>query len=348
MSVQLGENVQRGQELVRLDPEELQLTLQRAESALRQTEAELGMGDGDSQPLPDEQIASIRNAAANRDDARQQNQRAEQLATRGLLSGAEADTTRTKLKVSEAAYASALQTVRSLKASLEDRRASFALAQKKLNDAVIKAPVAGTVSERLVQPGEYIREDTPVVTLVALDPLKLTTAAQERYAGVLKPGMPVQFTVESYPNETFRGQIVSVSPAVDQATRTFTVEAELPNRDHRLKPGFFAKGEILTHKDEQVIAVAEDAVSTLAGVSTVFVVENGKVRPQNVAIGTHQGSLVEILDGLKGDETLASSNLSQLSAGIAVTTRVEGLAQNSVGDAPPTEQSGRRGGRRSQ
>jgi len=321
VSVQLGDEVRKGQELVRLAPRELELALQRAESALRQTEAQLGMSGADSQPLPDDQIARIRTAAANLDDARTQNTRAEQLAARGLLAGAEVEATRTKLKVAEAAYESALETVRSLKASLQDRRAAYELAQKKLNDAVIRAPVAGAVSERLVQPGEFIKEDTPVITLVQMDPLKLSTAAQERYAGVIKPGMAVQFTVESYPNEMFRGRIVSVSPAVDQATRTFTVEAELPNPTHRLKPGFFAKGAILTHIDQSVIAAPDDAVSTLAGVSTVFVIENGKVKPQTVTIGVHQGNLFEIVDGLKGGETLAASNLSQLSSGVAVTTR---------------------------
>jgi RND family efflux transporter MFP subunit len=321
VSVQLGDEVRKGQELVRLAPRELELALQRAESALRQTEAQLGMSGADSQPLPDDQIATIRTAAATLDDARTQNTRAEQLAARGLLAGAEVEGTRTKLKVAEAAYESALETVRSLRASLQDRRAAYELAQKKLNDAVIRAPVAGAVSERLVQPGEFIKEDTPVITLVQMDPLKLSTAAQEKYAGVIKPGMAVQFTVESYPNEMFRGRIVSVSPAVDQATRTFTVEAELPNPNHRLKPGFFAKGAILTHIDQSVIAAPDDAVSTLAGVSTVFVIENGKIKPQTVTVGVHQDNLFEIVDGLKGGETLAASNLSQLAAGVAVTTR---------------------------
>jgi membrane fusion protein (multidrug efflux system) len=319
--VQLGDEVRQGQELVRLAPRELELALQRAESALKQTEAQLGMDSDGSRPLPDEQIATLRTAEANRDDARTQNQRAEQLATRGLLAGAEVEATRTKLKVAEAEYESAVETVRSLKASLEDRRAAYELAQKKVNDAVIRAPVSGSVAERLVQPGEFIKEDTPVVTLVVMDPLRLSTAVQEKYAGVIKPGMPVQFTVESYPNETFRGQVVSVSPAVDQATRTFAIEAELPNRDHRLKPGFFAKGGILTHMDEKVIAAPDDAVSTLAGVSTVFVIDHGKVRPQNVTIGVHQGNLIEILDGLNGSETLAASNLSQLGAGVTVSAR---------------------------
>ncbi|HKC58422.1 MAG TPA: efflux RND transporter periplasmic adaptor subunit [Vicinamibacterales bacterium] len=321
VAVRLGDDVVRGQELARLAPRELELALERAQSALRQTEAQLGMSDEESQPLPDDRIAAIRTAAANLEDARTQNVRAEQLSARGLLAGAEVEATRTKLKVAEAGYESAIETVRSLKASLQDRRASYQLAQKKLNDAVIRAPIAGAVSERLVQPGEFIKEDTPVITLVEMDPLKVSTAAQEKYAGVIKAGMAIQFSVESYPNDTFRGRIVSVSPAVDQSTRTFAVEADLPNPNHRLKPGFFAKGVILTHLDASVIAAPEDAISTLAGVSTVFVVENGKVRPQTVTIGVHQGDLIEIVEGLHGGETLATSNLSQLSAGVAVAAR---------------------------
>ena len=321
VSVRLGDNVARGQELVRLAPRELQLALERAQSALRQTEAQLGMSGEDSRPLPDDQIAAIRTAVANLDDAKTQNERAEQLASRGLLAGAEVEATRTKLKVAEAAYESAVETVRSLKASLQDRRAAYDLAQKKLNDATIRAPIAGAVAERLVQPGEFIKEDTPVITLVQMDPLKVITAAQEKFAGVIQSGMPIQFTVESYPNEMFRGRIVSVSPAVDQSTRTFTVEAELPNPDHRLKPGFFAKGAILTRVDSAVIAAPEDAISTLAGVSTVFIVDNGTIRPQNVTTGARKGNLLEIVDGLHGDETLATSNLNQLSAGVTVTAR---------------------------
>ena len=321
VAVRLGDNVDRGQELVRLAPRELELALERAQSALRQTEAQLGMSDESSDPLPEDQIAAIRTAIANLDDAKTQNQRAEQLASRGLLAGAEVEATRTKLKVAEAAYESAVETVRSLKASLQDRRAAYQLAQKKLNDAIIRAPIAGAVAERLVQPGEFIKEDTPVITLVQMDPLKVITAAQEKFAGVIQPGMPIQFRVESYPNDTFRGRIVSVSPAVDQATRTFAVEAELPNGDHRLKPGFFAKGAILTHVDANVIAAPEDAVSTLAGVSTVYVIENGKIRAQNVTVGVHQDNLIEIVEGLHGSETLATSNLNQLSAGVAVTAR---------------------------
>jgi len=319
--VELGTEVRAGDVLVRLEPSELKLAVDRAESALRQVEAQLGIDrPQDKQPPADEQIASVRQQIANRDDARAAFERAQQLSGRGLLTKADRDTAETRVKVSEANLQAALDNVRSLKASLQDRRASYELAQKKLADAVIRAPVAGAVSERLVQPGEYIRENTPVVSIVQVNPLKLKTAIQEKHASVIRPGQGVEFNVEAFLNRTFKGKIAYVSPAVDQATRTFPVEALVENTDRVLKPGFFAKGVVLTKVDENVLAVPEDAVSTLAGVSTVFIIENGKARQQQITLGTHQNKLVEVTSGLKGDETLATSNLSQLATGVSVRT----------------------------
>jgi len=89
------------------------------------------------------------------------------------------------------------------------------------------------------------------------------------------------------------------------------------NQARRLKPGFFAKGVIHT-KTEEVLAVPESVISTLAGVSNVFVVESNKIRQQQVTLGARQSKLTEITSGLKGDEVLASTNLSQLATGVLV------------------------------
>ena len=101
------------------------------------------------------------------------------------------ETAETRLKVAEANYQAALDNVHALKAALQDRRAAYDLSKKKLNDAVVRAPVAGSVAERLVQPGEYIRENTPVVTIVQMHPLKLRTAIQEKHAAMIRPGQLV-------------------------------------------------------------------------------------------------------------------------------------------------------------
>ncbi len=317
--IQLGTEVKAGDVLVRLEPSELKFALERAESALRQVEAQLGIDRSqDKQPPPDEQIASVRQAIANRDDAGSAFERAQQLNGRGLLTRADRDTAETRQKVSEANFQAALDTVHSLKASLQDRRASYELAQKKLADAVIKAPVPGSISERLVQPGEFIRENTQVATIVQMSPLKLKSAIQEKHASLIRPGQTVEFEVEAFLNRKFTGKVAYVSPSVDQATRTFAVEALVDNSDRQLKPGFFAKGVIHTRMDDKVLAVPEDAISTLAGVSTVYVIEGGKARQQQISLGARQNKLVEVTTGLKGDEMLATTNLSQLATGVSV------------------------------
>ena len=342
--VELGQEVGMGQVVVKLDARELDLALQRAQSQLRQTEAQLGIdGVRTKEPLPDEQLSSIRMAIANRDDAMAQLRRAQKLKAQKLLSQADLDTAETRVKVTEANYQSAIETVQSLKATLQERRQAVELAVKKLNDTEIRASVAGQVAERFVQQGEYIRENTPIVTIVQMNPLKVKTAIQERYAGLVRPGLMVEFSVESAPGQKFNGKVSNVSPSVDQATRTFSVEILVDNRDRRLKPGFFAKGVIFTHRDENVMVISEDAISTLAGVSNVYVIENGKARQQMVTLGIRLGTLCELTSGLKGDEILAASNLTLLATGVPVKIAQAGSMDNQKMMADPVPGSARTG-----
>ena len=322
--VELGQEVAAGQVVVELDTRELELALQRAESQLRQTEAQLGIDRVNvKEPPSDDQISSVRLAIANRDDALAQLRRAERLRQQNLLPQADLDTAETRVKVTEANYRTALENVQSLKATLQDRRHAVEQAQKKLNDANIRASISGQISERLVNQGEFIRENTPVVSIVKLNPLKLQTSVQERHAGVVTAGLPVEFSVEASPGRTFSARVAFVSPAVDTTTRTFPIEVLVDNSHGLLKPGFFAQGVIHTHIDENVLAISDHAISTLAGVSNIYIIEDGKIRRQPVKLGLRIGSLFEILDGLNGNERLAASNLTSLAAGTPVNITSE-------------------------
>jgi RND family efflux transporter MFP subunit len=331
--VEIGQDVKVGTPLVKLEPRELQLALARAESALRQTRAQLGMHgplEETDTPPPDDQIGSVKNAYATYLDAKGTSERIHALADRGIVSPSDQQAADTNLKVAEAAYQSAVDTMRGQKALLQDRRASYDLAVKKVNDATVRAPIAGIVADRPVQVGEFIAERTVIATIVQVSPLKLRTGAQEKHAGILKPGQPVEFRVESFGDEVFRGKVAYVSPSLDQTMRTFAVEALVDNVDRRLKPGFFAKGVILTNKDEGVLAVPDTAVSTLAGVSSMYVINKNRITQTQVTLGVRQGALWEVVDGLKGDETLANNRLNELATGMSVR----------VGTG---EESGRRG-----
>jgi RND family efflux transporter MFP subunit len=346
--VEIGREVRAGDPLVKIEPRELALAVARAESALRQTRAQLGMSDrleGGDTPPEDEEIGSVKNALANRDEARANAERAHTLASRGLMAPVDLQAADTRLRVAEAALQSAVDNARGQKALLQDRRAAYELALKKLEDAVVRAPIAGVVSERPVHVGEYIPERTPVVTIVQVNPLKLRTGVQERHAGIIRAGQSVEFRVESFGDTVFHGKVAYVSPSLDETMRTFTVEALVDNADLRLKPGFFAKGVILTKRDEGVLAVPDAAVSTLAGVSSVYVVQDGKISQQTVTLGVRQDNLWEVVDGLKGNETLAASRLNELATGVSVTTGDHGGGSGGSSGGRRGGGGGRRGQR---
>ncbi len=337
--VEIGREVAQGTPLVQIESRELALALERAEAALRQTRAQLGMhgaiGEGPDVAPADEAIASVATATATRDDARAAYDRARALSARGILSSETLQTAETRFKVADSALQSALDSARATKALLQDRRAAYDLAVKKLGDAVVRAPISGVVSDRPVQVGEFITERTVVATIVQMNPLKLRTGVQERHAGVVTPGQPVQFRVESFGDRVFQGKVAYISPSLDQTMRTFAVEALVDNGEHLLKPGFFAKGVILTHRDEAVMAVPDAAVSQLAGVNSVYVIADGAITQQSVMLGVRQGELWEVVSGLEGNEVLAASRLNELASGVKVTLAEAEKGQGGAPSAAP-------------
>jgi RND family efflux transporter MFP subunit len=346
--VEIGREVGVGSPLVELEPRELKLALERAAAALLQTRAQLSMSgaiDRTEAPPPDAEIAGVKTATANLDDARSGFERAKALAARGVTSSEVLQAAETRFKVAEASHQAALDSVRATKAQLQDRRAAYALALKQLDDAVVRAPIAGVVSERPVQVGEYIGARTVVATIVQMSPLKLRTGVQERHAGVVEPGQPVQFRVEAFGHRLFTGRVAHVSPALDQTMRTFTVEALVDNPDRVLKPGFFAKGVILTRLDTDVPAVPDLAVSVLAGVASVYAIKDGSVTQQEVELGVRQGDLWEITKGLTGDEVLATSRLNELATGVRVRVLKPGESEAAPGGGGDGGERGAAGGR---
>jgi multidrug efflux pump subunit AcrA (membrane-fusion protein) len=137
--------------------------------------------------------------------------------------------------------------------------------------------------------------------------------------------------VEAFGDRVFAGRVAYVSPALDQTMRTFTVEALVDNPDRQLKPGFFAKGVILTRLDTAVPAVPDTAVSVLAGVASVYVIKDGAATQQEVSLGVRQGDLWEITEGLAGDEVLATSRLNELATGVRVRVLKAGESEAAPG-----------------
>ena len=128
--------------------------------------------------------------------------------------------------------------------SLMAARARMNLAQKAVADTVVRAPFPGLVGERFVSVGDYVTKGTKVASVMRVDPLRIELTVPAQYVSQVAAGRGVNFAVDSYPGETFTGQVRYVSPSVDAATRALTLEAVVPNPDGRLKPGFFATARI--------------------------------------------------------------------------------------------------------
>jgi membrane fusion protein, multidrug efflux system len=186
----------------------------------------------------------------------------------------------------------------------------------------VRSPLTGSVAKRLVSVGEYVRPGTPLFDLVDDDPLKLRGDVPERFAQEIAVGQPVQIRVDAYPDILFQGRLVRVSPAANAENRSITVEAEVPNPGRELKAGFFASANIVTRADDQALVVPETAVINFAGVTKLFVVRDGIAYERHVRVGERDDQgLVEVIAGLRADETVATSGLAKLESGMAVAVR---------------------------
>lgn len=200
-----GARVSRGQPMLELETSYLKIEVERAQAEAARAAASL--------------------ADAERDWERK----------KGLLA---------KGSVSQSAYDRAEAAFEQAKAGRAVAQAVLALAKERLSDAVIRSPMDGVVLERRTDVGQHLADGTVAFIVVQTAPLKLSFRLPERWAGDVAPGMAVRATVEPFPGETFTGNVTVVVPAIDPASRTFTVEALFPNRDGRLRPGLFARVQL--------------------------------------------------------------------------------------------------------
>jgi membrane fusion protein (multidrug efflux system) len=200
-----GARVRKGQPLLEIENDYLKIEVDRAEAARARARAAAG-------------------------EARRDFERKEGLVEKGSVSQAVYDRTRATLDQAEAAEAEA--------------EAALALARQRLEDAVLLSPIDGIVAERKTDPGERLGEATVAFVIVQIAPLKIRFRLPERFLARVEQGQTVRARVDPYPDDVFEGKVTTVVRAVDAATRTFVVEAQIENRDERLKPGLFARVEL--------------------------------------------------------------------------------------------------------
>jgi len=330
VAVDLGSFVRRGQTIVRLDDVDAKLRVQQsqaqveqAKAALRQAEEKVGVRPGavfDINKLPE-----VGNARVALELAEKNLRRSEKLIESGDISRSVYDqqkATRDQLKEQ---YESALSLARQNYAAVMTARANVANAESQLNLSVrnqsyanVYSPIDGYVSERSADLGEYVSTTTKVATVVKINPLRVRIDIPEQAIPSVSVGQSVSVTTSAWPDRNFSGRIARISPNVTPTSRTLTVEAEIENNSGVLKPGQFATVRVLQTRAAPAVLVPARSIRTESGVSRVFVIKDGKAQERQVQLGQTEGDLVEIKSGVAEKEIVATSNVEQLSDGMAV------------------------------
>jgi RND family efflux transporter MFP subunit len=306
IAVDLGSPVRKGQVLARLDPTDFRLRVEQAEAAHRQVRAGLGLPrDGAGERVDPEKTALVGEARAVLEEARLNRDRMARLWEKNYIARSEVDASQSKLLVAESRYQGALEEIRNRQELLAERSSGLALARQQLADAVLSAPIDGAVRERRASVGEYLAAGAPVFGLVRNHPLRLRVAVPERDAPSVRVGQAVRVLLEGDP-AVHAGRVARLSPSIQEQSRTMIVEAEVANRYGRLRPGSFARAEIVVEADRTAVTVPAGTVATFAGLEKVFVVKDGKAVEKRIRTGRRSGDRVEILEGVAAGEAVVA------------------------------------------
>lgn len=357
----IGSYVNQGDVLVRLDSRDANIRLEQARAqleqqrqavlqadanvdqalaSLRQTQARLGVRDGETFQIKD--FSQVKSVTAQLELAEKELRRTEKLLETGDVSRSAYDQRKSQrdallgqldearsnaavairaINTAQAAVDSARAAANSVRATIRTSEAAIAQAQKSVTDTIVYAPISGFVSERNADLGEYISPNVPnskIATIVRTSTLRVKIDIPEQTVGKVATGQGISLQTSAYPERSFAGRIVRIAPSVNQQARTMLVEAEVQNVDGLLKPGQFATVRITQSKPEPAVMIPVTAVRTDGDVNRVYLIKDGTAREQIVQLGLLENNMIQVKNGVVEGDTVATSNLNLLTDGVLV------------------------------
>jgi len=291
--------------------------------------------------------ASLASAEASLALAKANLARMQSLQAEGAVSRQDLDTAQTQAQVAQAqvgqaqaAYDSAVQNasmmhigsrdedIQAARAQLAQAEAALAAVEVQLRDSTIRAPFAGTITQRSVEPGETVSSvstssTSPLFVLSQIDDVYVELTVPQQHHADLRAGQEAVMTVDGLAGRTFRGRVELIRPAADTASRTFGVKVRVSNPQGILRPGMFARGAIVVAVRRQVLQVPEQAIMTAVSGPNIFVVTDGRAVRRPVALGVHQQGLVEVTSGLSGGESVVIQGQDSLTDNQTVAPRAQ-------------------------
>jgi membrane fusion protein, multidrug efflux system len=288
-----GVEVAKGRTLAVIDDMDYSLESQRAEAALKQTEASLS-------------------------NTKLEYRRKESLYKEQLVTQQQFDDVSTRLALAEA--------------EVERAKASLSLARQKHIKTKISSPLSGVIKEKKVERGNFVKNGTPLFTIIQTNLLKLNFTVNEKDLAMLKTGQKALFKVDAFPEKEFKSTLSIIYPSLEERTRTLQVEAKAPNKDGKLKPGLFAHVTLYTGPAKDMIIVPATALLYEGEMIKVFVAEGNLAKERHVKVGqkykftstakTSEPDVkeyAEIIEGVKEGEPVVTVGQQGLFDGAKIT-----------------------------
>ena len=279
VGIEVGDRVEQGQVLLRLDVGRSASAAQAANAAVAQSNARL-------------------------DQAQRELERTKKLVRTGGLPEQRLD--------------DAEDAVRLALAARDAARAEARLARRGVTDAVVRAPFGGTIVERIVELGEYVAPGSPLLTLADTSLLKARVLLDPREALDVSVGSPVSISVYARPGEIYEGEVVRVGEVIDPRTRRLPVEIELSEDRDRLRPGLVARFTVQTGEPRMALRVPLEGVFERFGSQHVYVVVDGVAHRRAVTLGPIRGGLAEIIEGVEEGEVVVTKGVTRVVDGSTV------------------------------
>jgi RND family efflux transporter MFP subunit len=323
-----GDFVRPGQLLVEIEAQELHAAVEQARAAVSTAEANLKVAESNLEAakagLVNQQASLVRARAVADNDARNAT-RLEELHKTGIISAMERDNSRTTAEASRAALAATdaqVLVARSqivaqesqvvlARSNVEREKATLKIAQTNLDNTKLHAPFGGYISARNLEMGAAVNSQAAgtsnssvgILVIQDLETVKVQVEVEERHVALVRIGSVARVLVDAYPGKTFQARATRIVHALDPRSRTLGIEMEIANPGHLIKPGMYARVELVIDHHPKAILVPGEAVTGDGDEAIVLVVTtDGVVNRRKVVTGVGEGTLIEVVKGLAPEE----------------------------------------------
>lgn len=346
----VADRVKPGEILLEIDPTDYQLNVRQAQRALQVELAKLGLDESPAGKVDVTRVPTVVQAQLRRDNAQKRMERAKTLVERKASAEEDLSEKMSEFRVAQAEYDNQVLVAKAGIAAIQVKNEALSIAKQQLLDSIVRVPepsqpVPGlengasyAIISRAVSEGSYVMPGADVFKIVIESPLKFRGRVPERKSSEVRLGQKAEVYTAAYPR-SFPGEVTRINPSIDPQTRTFEVEILVPNTQSELKPGGFAKTAILTEVDERAPTVPLEAPVQVAGVTKIFLVEDGRAKEVQVTLGVQGSDWVEIATPkLPADAQVITSGQTAIADRSAVAVRDAAVSTPGISSpAKPSE-----------